>query len=489
MATFNTHPRIGIRPTIDGRRGPMKLRESLEDQTMAMAQAAAKLFTENLRYSDGEPVEVVIADTTIGRVPESAACAAKFRRENVAVTLTVTPCWCYGSETMDMERDTIKGVWGFNGTERPGAVYLASVLATHAQKGLPAFGIYGHEVQDRDQVTDIPEDVKEKLLRFGRAAIAVASMRGKSYLQIGSVCMGIGGSIMDQAFMEDYLGLRVESVDEVEILRRMEEGIYNKEEYENFHAALASAERAPLHDFDTGAEQSAQPDPDAHGKKADTVTVYEGCMPIEIMAARGADTMRFGPLRPVGLVNPNTGHRPWANVQLRAENKERTLYNIVGFQTNLKWGEQKRVFSMIPGLENAEFVRYGVMHRNTFLDAPRVLSAQLCLKEHPNVFFAGQITGFEGYMESAACGLLAARSLYARLEGKELPAPPADTMCGALVQYLTTENKHFQPMGANMGILPPLPEESRPRDKRLRYMAQAQRAVASFQHWLDETSL
>ena len=167
----------------------------------------------------------------------------------------------------------------------------------------------------------------------------------------------------------------------------------------------------------------------------------------------------------------------------------RDRYNIVGFQTNLKWGEQKRVFSMIPGLENAEFVRYGVMHRNTFLDAPRVLSAQLCLKEHPNVFFAGQITGFEGYMESAACGLLAARSLYARLEGKELPAPPADTMCGALVQYLTTENKHFQPMGANMGILPPLPEESRPRDKRLRYMAQAQRAVASFQHWLDETSL
>ena len=264
---------------------------------------------------------------------------------------------------------------------------------------------------------------------------------------------------------------------------------FNKEEYEAFHAALASAERAPLHDFDTGAEQSAQPDPDAHGKKADTVTVYEGCMPIEIMAARGADTMRFGPLRPVGLVNPATGHRPWANVQLRAENKERTLYNIVGFQTNLKWGEQKRVFSMIPGLENAEFVRYGVMHRNTFLDAPRVLNAGLNLKDHPNVFFAGQITGFEGYMESAACGLLAARSLYARLAGKELPAPPVDTMCGALMQYLTTENKHFQPMGANMGILPPLPAETRPRDKRLRYMAQAERAVASFQHWLEETAL
>ena len=208
---------------------------------------------------------------------------------------------------------------------------------------------------------------------------------------------------------------------------------FNKAEYEAFHAALASAERAPLHEFDAGAEQGAQPDPDAHGKKADTVTVYEGCMPIEIMAARGADTMRFGPLRPVGLIDPRTGHRPWANVQLRAENKERTLYNIVGFQTNLKWGEQKRVFSMIPGLGNAEFVRYGVMHRNTFLDAPRVLSAGLCLKEHPNVFFAGQITGFEGYMESAACGLLAARNIYARLEGKELPAPPIDTMCGALI--------------------------------------------------------
>ncbi len=224
------YPVIGIRPVIDGRGGALKLRESLEDQTMGMAKAAKKLFEENLRYSNGEPVKVVIADSTIGRVPESAACAEKFRREGVDITLTVTPCWCYGSETMDTDPMTIKGVWGFNGTERPGAVYLASVLATHAQKGLPAFGIYGHEVQDRDDVTNIPEDVKEKLLRFGRAAVAVATMRGKSYLQIGSVCMGIGGSIMDQAFMEEYLGLRVESVDEVEVLRRMEEGIYNKEE-------------------------------------------------------------------------------------------------------------------------------------------------------------------------------------------------------------------------------------------------------------------
>ena len=226
------YPAIGIRPIVDGRQGPLRLRESLEDQVMGMARAAAKLFQENLRYSDGEPVRVVIADHSIGRVPESAACAEQFRREGVAVTLSVTPCWCYGSETMDMDPLTIKGVWGFNGTERPGAVYLASVLATHAQKGLPAFGIYGHEVQDRDQVTDIPEDVKEKLLRFARAAVAAATMRGKSYLQIGSVTMGIGGSIMDQDFMEKYLGMRVESVDEVEILRRMEEGIYNREDYE-----------------------------------------------------------------------------------------------------------------------------------------------------------------------------------------------------------------------------------------------------------------
>ena len=226
------YPVIGIRPVVDGRRGPMKLRESLEEQVMALANAAKKLYEENLFYSNGEHVKVVIADTSIGRVPEAAACADKFRKEGVDITLSVTPCWCYGSETMDMDPNTIKGVWGFNGTERPGAVYLAAVLAGHAQKGLPAFGIYGHEVQDRDQVTEIPEDVKEKLLRFGRAAVAVATMKGKSYLQIGSQCMGIAGSIMDQDFMESYLGMRVESVDEVEILRRMEEGIYNEEEYQ-----------------------------------------------------------------------------------------------------------------------------------------------------------------------------------------------------------------------------------------------------------------
>lgn len=225
------YPVIGIRPTIDGRQGVVNVRASLEEQTMNMAKSAAKLFEENLKYSNGEPVKVVIADTTIGRVPEAAACEDKFRKEGVDITLTVTPCWCYGAETMDMNPKTIKGVWGFNGTERPGAVYLASVLATHAQKGLPAFGIYGHDVQDADD-TSIPEDVKEKLLRFGRAAVAAATMRGKSYLQIGSICMGIGGSIIDPNFIEEYLGMRVESVDEVEIIRRMTEEIYDKDEYE-----------------------------------------------------------------------------------------------------------------------------------------------------------------------------------------------------------------------------------------------------------------
>ena len=241
-----TYPAIGIRPTIDGRRGPLKVRESLEEQTMGMATAAAELFRQNLRYSDGTPVRVVIADTTIGRVGEAAACAEKFRREGVEITLTVTPCWCYGAETMDMEQNTIKAVWGFNGTERPGAVYLASVLATHAQKGLPAFGIYGHEVQDADDKS-IPADVREKLLRFGRAAVAAATMRGKSYLQIGSACMGIGGSMISTDFIEDYLGMRVESVDEVEIIRRMTEEIYDKEEYER---ALAWAKKYCIEGFD-----------------------------------------------------------------------------------------------------------------------------------------------------------------------------------------------------------------------------------------------
>lgn len=223
------HPKIGIRPTIDGRQGGV--RESLEEKTMTLAANVAALISSNLRYTDGTPVECVIADGTIGRVAESAACAEKFEREGVGGTITVTSCWCYGSETMDMNPYWPKAVWGFNGTERPGAVYLAAVLAAHAQKGLPAFGIYGHDVQDLDD-NSIPEDVAEKILRFARGAVAVAEMRGESYLSVGSVTMGIAGSIVDTNFFQKYLGMRNESVDEVEILRRMDLGIYDPEEFE-----------------------------------------------------------------------------------------------------------------------------------------------------------------------------------------------------------------------------------------------------------------
>ena len=225
------YPKIGIRPTIDGRRGRLNVRESLEDQTMNMAKSAADLIRNNLKYTNGEPVEVIVSETTIGRVQEAARCAEQFKKEGVDITLTVTPCWCYGSETMDMDPTTIKGVWGFNGTERPGAVYLAAVLAAHAQKGLPAFGIYGHDVKDADD-TEIPEDVAEKILRFAKAAVAAATMKGKSYLQVGSSCMGIAGSMVSHEFFEDYLGMRVESVDEVEIIRRMDLGIYDKDEFD-----------------------------------------------------------------------------------------------------------------------------------------------------------------------------------------------------------------------------------------------------------------
>ncbi len=234
---MNKYPKIGIRPTIDARQGGV--RESLEEKTMSLARAVADLISSNLRYPDGSPVQCVIADGTIGRVAETAACAEKFEREGVGATITVTSCWCYGGETMDMNPYWPKAVWGFNGTERPGAVYLAAVLAAHAQKGLPAFGIYGHDVQDLADNT-IPADVAEKLLRFARAALAVAQMRGKSYLSFGSVSMGIAGSMVDPDFFQEYLGMRNESVDMTEIMRRMSEGIYDKEE---FARAMAWTER------------------------------------------------------------------------------------------------------------------------------------------------------------------------------------------------------------------------------------------------------
>lgn len=225
---MRNYPKIGIRPTIDGRQGGV--RESLEEKTMCLAKAVASLITENLRNGDGSPMECVISDTTIGRVAEAAACAEKFEHEGVGATITVTSCWCYGSETMDMNPYYPKAVWGFNGTERPGAVYLAAVLAAHAQKGLPAYGIYGHDVQDLADNT-IPADVAEKILRFAKAAQAVATMRGKSYLSLGNTCMGIAGSIVNADFFQEYLGIRTEYADLVEILRRVELGIYDPEEY------------------------------------------------------------------------------------------------------------------------------------------------------------------------------------------------------------------------------------------------------------------
>ncbi|SFS57924.1 L-fucose isomerase [Paenibacillus sp. BC26] len=225
----SSFPKIGIRPAIDGRR--KGIRESLEEQTMEMARSVARLFSENLRYPNGEPVECVIADTCIGGVAEAAACGTKFARENVGVSITVTPCWCYGTETIDLDPSIPKAVWGFNGTERPGAVYLAAVLSGYAQKGLPAFGIYGNEVQDTGD-TSIPSDVRDKLLGFARAGLVVAYMKGKTYLSMGSVSMGIAGSIVNDAFFQEYLGMRTDYVDMTEFVRRMEQGIYDPAEYE-----------------------------------------------------------------------------------------------------------------------------------------------------------------------------------------------------------------------------------------------------------------
>lgn len=238
---------------------------------------------------------------------------------------------------------------------------------------------------------------------------------------------------------------------------------FNKEQYENFITELINAEGAVVHDFD----------------------VYEGCMPIEKLAERGFDAPRFGPMKPVGLTDPNTGHRPWACVQLRRENSAGTMFNLVGFQTNLKFGEQKRVFSMIPGLENAEFVRYGVMHRNSFLDSPRILNSDFSLKTHPNVFFAGQITGVEGYMESAASGIMAGINAVRFAENKQTLTLPEITMTGALSRYISDETvKNFQPMGANFGVLPPI--EPKIRDKKERYAKIAERAVNALREMINK---
>ena len=287
------YPKIGIRPAIDGRQGGV--RESLEETTMNLAKAVAELISKNVKNGDGSAVECVIADSTIGRVAEAAACAEKFEREGVGATITVTSCWCYGTETMDMNPHYPKAVWGFNGTERPGAVYLAAVLAAHAQKGLPAFGIYGHDVKDVGD-TNLPEEVKEKLLRFARAAQAVATMRGKSYLQMGSMCMGIAGSILNQDFFQEYLGMRSESVDESEILRRIQLGIYDPEE---FKKAMAWVDKycRPNEGTDYNSIQKSREDKD---KDWDFVVK---------MAIIFKDLMKGNPkLRELGFLEEALGH-------------------------------------------------------------------------------------------------------------------------------------------------------------------------------------
>ena len=309
---MKNYPKIGIRPTIDGRQGGV--RESLEEKTMNLAKAVAELISANVKYADGTPVECVIADGTIGRVAETAACQAKFEREGVGATISVTSCWCYGSETMDMHPHWPKAVWGFNGTERPGAVYLAAVLAGHAQKGLPAFGIYGHDVQDLSDNT-IPADVAEKILRWARAAVAVAAMRGESYLSIGSQCMGIAGSIVDQNFFQEYLGMRNESVDETEILRRMDEGIYDHEEYEK---AMAWTEKycKSNEGWDKNRPEKQK---DRAGKDADWEFVVKMTLIVR-------DLMKGNPkLREMGFLEEAIGHNAIA----------------AGFQGQRQWTDWK----------------------------------------------------------------------------------------------------------------------------------------------------
>lgn len=288
-----TTPKIGIRPTIDGRLGGV--RESLEDQTMAMANNTARFLEQNLKHANGLPVECVIADRCIGGVAEASMCEEKFEREGVGVSITVTPCWCYGSETMDMHPTRPKAVWGFNGTERPGAVYLAAVLAGHAQKGLPAFGIYSHDVQDADDES-IPPDVQEKLLRFAKAGIAVATIRGKSYLSIGGVSMGIAGCYVDESFYRNYLGMRNEYVDMSELIRRMNEGIYDKDEYER---ALSW----------TRANCKLGPDPNPEGEKWPEAKLEEDWGTVVKMTLIARDLMIGNPqLEKAGFGEEALGH-------------------------------------------------------------------------------------------------------------------------------------------------------------------------------------
>ena len=313
-----------------------------------------------------------------------------------------------------------------------------------------------------DEVTEIPEDgitiVATGPLTSGKLADAISEICGGflSFFDAAAPIVSADSLDMSKCFRQS----RYDKGDDDYINCPM-----NKEEYENFISELTQAERAPVHDFDVNNPK-----------------VYEGCMPVEVMAQRGADTLRFGPLKPVGLRDPRTGHRPWAVVQLRTENKENTLYNLVGFQTNLKFPEQKRVFGMIPGLENAEIIRYGVMHRNTFLNSPKLLNGDFSLRNAPNIFFAGQITGVEGYMESASSGLMAGINAVRRYKGEETVVLPKTTMIGALSRYISSSvSSDFQPMGANFGVLPAI--EPKIKDKKLRYTALSDRALEDLENF------
>ena len=396
------YPVIGIRPVIDARRGALGVRESLEEQTMNMAKSVQKLFEENLKYSNGEPVRVVIADSTIGRVAETAKCADKFRKEGVDITVTVTPCWCYGAETMDMERDTIKAVWGFNGTERPGAVYLASVLAAHAQKGLPAFGIYGHDVQDATD-TEIPDDVKEKLLRFGKAAVAAATMRGKSYLQIGSICMGIGGSIIDPNFIEDYLGMRVESVDEVEIIRRMTEEIYDAKEYEK---ALAWVKKTCVEGFDKNPEALQK---SAQQKEADWEFVVKMMLIIKDLM-NGNENLPKG--REEEMVGHNAiaagfqGQRQWTDFYPNCDFPEALL------NTSFDWNGAREPY--ILATENDVLNGIGMLFGKLLTNRPQMFAdvrtywSEEAVKKATGYDIKGKAKGAQGFIHlinSGACCL------------------------------------------------------------------------------------
>ena len=329
------------------------------------------------------------------------------------------------------------------------------------------------KIKSNEKITVIPEEITE-IPRDGFNVIATGPLTSEPLALDIKKRFGGGLSFFDAAApIVTYESIDMSSAFKASRYGKGDGDDYincpmNKEEYELFHSELVKAERTPLHGVDTA-------DP----------KVYEGCMPIEIMAQRGADTIRFGPMKPVGLTDPNTCHRPWAVLQLRKENKDGTMYNLVGFQTNLRFGEQKRVFGLIPALKNAEFVRYGVMHRNTFINSPEILTNTYSVRNEPNLFFAGQITGVEGYMESGSSGLLAGINCAKAVLGEEPFVLPDYTMTGALAGYISDVNiKNFQPMGANIGILPSL--DVNIRDKQLKAQAMADRSLAFFERNFEE---